>query len=102
MFIKDSRDYEDLGWERGDELPYRPSDVQIGGDHYKKYPIQPGYYAHMNKLSPMVFNAVKYVTRYQDKGGAEDLHKAINCIAMLLEWEYPNDPKIWKQVEKVF
>jgi len=33
-------------------------------------------------------NVIKYVTRHADKGGAEDLRKAIHYLEMLLEWRY--------------
>jgi len=30
---------------------------------------------------------IKYVDRYKDKNGVEDLKKAIHCCEMLIEWE---------------
>jgi hypothetical protein len=33
-------------------------------------------------------NVIKYVTRHSDKGGAEDLRKAIHYLEMLIEWRY--------------
>lgn len=44
-----------------------------------------------NKLNYCQANAIKYVTRYRDKGGAEDLKKAIHNIEILLELEYGED-----------
>ena len=58
---------------------------QVGGDHYQKHPIQPWEYAEINKLSFLEGNVVKYITRYKDKGGKEDLEKAKHCIDLLLE-----------------
>lgn len=63
------------------------SDVQVGGDHYKKLAIQPMEYSMANKLDPLQHTAIKYVTRFRDKNGIEDLRKAIHCIEMLIEWE---------------
>lgn len=63
-------------------------DVQVGGGHYKKYPIQPIQYAMANKLNYCQANAVKYVTRCYDKGGKEDLEKAIHNIQLLIELEF--------------
>lgn len=60
-----------------------PLSTQVGGDHYKKLAIQPMEYAMKNKLGPCEFNVVKYVTRWQDKGGIEDLDKAIQCLEIL-------------------
>ena len=62
-------------------------DKQIGGNHYKKYPVQPVEYAMANNLNYCQANAVKYVTRYKDKGGVEDLRKAIHNIELLIELE---------------
>ena len=60
---------------------------QIGGDHYSKLAIQPAVYAQRNKLSYLQGNAIKYITRYKDKGGLEDLHKAIHTVELLIELE---------------
>lgn len=54
--------------------------VQVGGSHYKKYHIQPLEYAEKIGLNPMCFCAFKYVTRYKDKHGEEDLAKALHCL----------------------
>lgn len=61
---------------------------QEGGSHYKKYAIQPIEYAMANKLDYCQANAVKYVTRFRDKNGKEDLLKALHNIEILLEIEY--------------
>lgn len=62
---------------------------QEGGSHYRKYPIQPVQYSIANGLSFCAGNVVKYVTRYRDKNGAEDIRKAIHYLNMILEFEYP-------------
>src|SRR5208282_703212 len=70
--------------------PYSsPLQEQVGGDHYRKYPIQPAEYSSRNNLSFLAGNVVKYVTRYRDKGGAEDIYKAIHYLELILEFEYP-------------
>ena len=61
--------------------------VQVGGNHYKKYKIQPIEYAMANDLNYCQANAVKYITRYRDKGGVEDLRKAIHNLEILIELE---------------
>lgn len=63
-------------------------DVQYGGTHYKSKRIQPVEYAHANDLSFFQGNVVKYVTRYKDKKGVEDVKKAIHYLQMILEFEY--------------
>ena len=64
-----------------------PLKEQVGGDHYSKLEIQPAVYAQRNKLSYLQGTIIKYVTRYKDKGGVEDLYKAIHTIKLLIELE---------------
>ena len=61
--------------------------TQHGGDHYKKLAIQPMEYSMANGLDACQHTVIKYVTRFRDKGGIDDLHKAIHCIEMLIEFE---------------
>ena len=65
----------------------KASENQIGGNHYAKLKIQPFTYAYHNNLNCGQFNVVKYVTRYKDKGGIEDLKKAIHCLELLIQHE---------------
>ena len=60
--------------------------TQEGGDHYKKHAIQPIEYAMANGLDACQANVVKYVTRYKDKGGIQDLKKARHYIDMLMDF----------------
>lgn len=69
-------------------IPTPPSKRQIGGDHYKNFPIQPAEFIHKNNLGFLVGNIVKYACRYKIKGGKEDLLKCKHYIDLLLEWEY--------------
>lgn len=55
-------------------------EIQVGGDHYKKYAIQPLEFAEKIGLNPICFSAFKYVTRFKDKNGLQDLDKAIHCL----------------------
>lgn len=64
-----------------------PWDTQVGGDHYRKLPIQPFRYSMENGLDPMQHTVIKYVTRFRDKGGIADLEKAKQTIDLLIEWE---------------
>lgn len=61
---------------------------QVGGNHYSKLAIQPAEYAHANGLGGLQMNVIKYVTRYRDKNGEQDLRKAIHCLELLIEMEY--------------
>ena len=60
-------------------------DQQIGGQHYKDMKIQPIEYIMANELGWCEGNAVKYVTRYKQKGQAQDIEKAIHYLQILLE-----------------
>ena len=60
---------------------------QVGGDHYSKLAIQPVTYINANGLSYLQGNVIKYVTRYKDKNGLQDLQKAKHYIDMLIELE---------------
>ena len=60
---------------------------QVGGDHYSKLAIQPVEYINKNNLSYLQGNVIKYVTRYKDKNGLQDLQKARHYIDMLIELE---------------
>ena len=60
-------------------------DTQIGGSHYQNYPIQPLEYTLANNLNFCQGNVVKYITRYKDKNGIEDLRKARHYVEILIE-----------------
>lgn len=64
-------------------------DEQVGGDHYKDMAIQPAEYSQRNKLGSLESYVVKYVSRHGKKGGRKDIEKAIHCLQLLLEIEYP-------------
>lgn len=59
--------------------------VQIGGTHYKNKSIQPWDYIAANNLGYFEGNAIKYISRWRDKGGVEDLKKAKHYIDKLIE-----------------
>ena len=61
---------------------------QIGGSHYKKYKIQPSRFINDNRILFAEGNAIKYICRHQDKGGKQDLLKAIHYIEMIIERDY--------------
>jgi len=62
-------------------------DRQEGGGHYKGLAIQPVEYVHANGIGFFEGNVIKYVTRWKDKGGIDDLKKARHYIDMLIEFE---------------
>lgn len=62
-------------------------DTQVGGGHYKAMKIQPMEYSMANKLDACQHTAIKYISRFRQKGGIQDLEKAKHCIDMLIEFE---------------
>lgn len=61
--------------------------TQIGGTHYKNLPVQPVEYIHKNGLGFIEGSAIKYLTRWRNKNGIEDLKKARHFIDLLIELE---------------
>jgi hypothetical protein len=67
-------------------------DYQVGGDHYSKRSIQP-WDAMEAWMTPLEFaaylrgNCIKYIARYHDKNGVEDLEKCQHYLAKLIEVE---------------
>lgn len=66
-------------------------DTQVGGGHYKDCPIQPIEYTFHNNLNFLQGNVVKYITRYKDKNGKEDLEKVKHYVDLLIELEYGDE-----------
>ncbi|OYT57731.1 MAG: hypothetical protein B6U76_00045 [Desulfurococcales archaeon ex4484_217_2] len=66
-----------------------PYDNQVGGEHYQVQ-IQPWEYIEANNLDYFQGNVIKYVTRYKNKNGVEDLKKAIHYLEYM----------IWKEESK--
>lgn len=60
---------------------------QVGGDHYAKKGIQPWDYILANDIPFMEGCIIKYLTRWRDKGGIEDLRKARHFLDKLIETE---------------
>lgn len=65
---------------------------QVGGDWYKNLAIQPAEYCQKNELNMLESGVVKYVTRHRNKDGRKDIEKAIHCLKLLLEIDYPTTP----------
>ena len=56
-------------------------------NHYKQFKIEPFDFIHQNDLGFAEGNVVKYICRWRDKGGVEDLRKAIRYIELIIEGE---------------
>ena len=59
--------------------------LQVGGSHYRDKAIQPWDYIASNNIGYLEGNIVKYVSRWQAKGGLEDLKKAQHYLTKLIE-----------------
>ena len=61
------------------------NEEQVGGRHYIEKPIQPWDYIIANKMGYLEGNIIKYVSRYKEKNGIEDLVKAAHYLDKLIE-----------------
>lgn len=64
-----------------------PLKIQIGGSHYTSLAIQPVRYIFENGLPFIEGNIVKYISRWRDKGGIEDLQKVKHYVELLIQFE---------------
>ena len=62
-------------------------DIQIGGSHYKGASLQPIDLILALELGFCEGSVIKYVSRWRDKGGVQDLKKAKHYIDFLIEEE---------------
>ena len=61
--------------------------TQIGGQHYRKQPLEHWDIVAMMELDYYQGNITKYVMRWRDKGGIEDLKKARHYLDKYIELE---------------
>jgi len=67
------------------------NDKQIGGQHYQTAPIQHWDIVAMHKLDYFQGQIIKYVMRWNAKGGVQDLRKAQHFLEKYIEL---NDPPV--------
>ena len=75
----------------GKDIPseeINPLNTQVGGQHYASMKIQPVEFAFHNNLSFLQGSVIKYITRYKQKNGKQDLEKAKHFIDLLIQLEY--------------
>ena len=60
-------------------------ETQVGGSHYTKYKVQPLEFSEKLQITSIIFCIFKYLVRYKDKNGVEDLRKALHCIDVFVE-----------------
>jgi hypothetical protein len=58
---------------------------QIGGNHYLKYKISPVEFIIKNNIGFVEGNILKYILRFKEKGGVQDLLKAKHYIELLID-----------------
>lgn len=76
--IKDMKDYPQP----------KANDIQVGGNHYKKYgDLQPWDVITAWNLGYLDGTALKYIARWRDKGGINDIKKAIHFLEKFIEVE---------------
>jgi hypothetical protein len=56
--------------------------------------VQPSKFINDNNLLFAEGNAIKYICRHRDKGGKQDLEKAIHYIEMIIERDYGNKKEV--------
>ena len=66
-------------------------ETQVGGNHYNRMKIQPIEYTMKNQMNPLQHTVIKYVSRYKNKNGIEDLKKAIHSLELLIQFEENKD-----------
>jgi hypothetical protein len=66
--------------------PPKP-DEQVGGTHYSRLGIEPIQFIETNALGYHEGNVIKYISRWRNKNGLEDLNKAKWYIERLIELE---------------
>jgi hypothetical protein len=65
---------------------------QVGGDHYASKTVQPwdameSWMSHEAFAGYLLGNCLKYLARYRDKNGTQDLEKCQHYLAKLIEIE---------------
>ena len=58
---------------------------QVGGSHYENYKIQPVEFIIKNNIGFVEGNIIKYILRFKEKGGVQDLLKAKHYIELLID-----------------
>ena len=66
---------------------------QVGGQHYKGVDIEHWDWVHSNNLDYFQGQITKYVIRWKDKNGLEDLEKAKHFLEKYIELEQPKDDR---------
>ena len=72
-----------------DVAPESALNVQVGGGHYKDFPIQPVEFAETNNLTFLEGCVIKRLCRHSRGGkGRQDIEKAIHELQLILALHY--------------
>lgn len=71
-----------LGYQSTEDNPFNK---QVGGSHYKDMKIQPIEFIMVNQIPFIEGNIIKYLCRWKNKNGLEDLKKAKHYLDILIE-----------------
>ena len=87
----DTMSKEEFEYIQQGQVREDPLNIQVGGSHYKTMRIQPLEFCVANKLGPCESAIVKYISRWREKGGYEDLRKIKHYVDLLIELDekYP-------------
>ena len=61
------------------------TDQQVGGKHYREMAIQPIEFILANNMGFAEGSVIEYVSRWRQKGGLEDLKKALHFLEFITE-----------------
>jgi hypothetical protein len=75
------------------------NDTQVGGTHYKRLKPEPWDVIIAWNLGYLAGNALKYVARFGEKGGIEDLKKARHYLDKLIETEEAKVPTLTEVIK---
>jgi hypothetical protein len=68
-----------------EDKPARANSGQVAGSHYSKMKLQVWDFVIANEIPYMEATCIKYLCRWRDKGGVEDLKKARHFLDKLIE-----------------
>jgi hypothetical protein len=61
--------------------------IQVGGDHYQHYAIQPIEFITRNNIPFCEGNIIKYLCRYKYKDGKKDLEKSLHYLKLIDQFD---------------
>ena len=65
----------------------KATEIQVGGSYYKSMKMQPVELFALTKCTAFQANIWKYIIRYKQKNGKQDIEKAIHYAQLALEFE---------------